>query len=113
MGDGATRGGTGSIAQPHPHSSVLTNTTQPPHPHPLLHQAEEDAPTILLALPLMTADVWGREFNKLWPRSTLEAAIGAGIGDETVRCLSFISHRLCKELVFKVFDGYVYRLQVS
>ena len=38
----------------------------------------------------------GSEFNKLWPRSTLEAAIGDGIGDETVKCLSFISHRLCK-----------------
>ena len=55
--------------------------------------------------------MWGKEFNKLWPRSTLEAAIGAGIGDETVRLLNFISHRLCKELVFKVFDGDVFRLK--
>ena len=50
----------------------------------LLEEADEHATTILLALPLVTADVWGREFNKLWPRSTLEAAHGCGIGDETV-----------------------------
>ena len=50
----------------------------------LLEEADEHATIILLALPLVTADVWGREFNKLWPRSTLEAAHGCGIGDETV-----------------------------
>ena len=33
------------------------------------------------------AEVEGKEFNKLWPRSTLEAAIGDGIVGEDVRCL--------------------------
>ena len=98
----------------------------------LLEEAEDDAATLLLALPLMTRAAEygpkkeegrfggrfaeggkeeGKEFNKLWPRSTLEAAIGDGVGGEDVRCLSFISHRLCKDLVQNVFDGKVYRLQ--
>ena len=52
----------------------------------------------------------GKEFNKLWPRSTLEAAIGNG---EEVRCLNFIDHRLCKDVVQNVFNGKVYRLQAE
>ena len=85
---------------------------------------DEDAPAVLLALPLMTRAVEyspqyarregsepdGKEFNKLWPRSTLEAAIGNG---EEVRCLNFIFHRLCKALVTNVFNGKVYRLQAE
>ena len=83
---------------------------------------DDDASIMLLALPLMTRKPGhddefmhesspAKEFNQLWPRSTLEAAIGNGIGDETVKLLKFISHRLCKDLVFKVFNGYVFRLQ--
>ena len=33
------------------------------------------------------AEVEGKEFNKLWPRSTLEAAIGDSISTEDVRYL--------------------------
>ena len=81
-----------------------------PHPHPptltlIQAQVEEDAPAVLLALPLMTRAVEyspqyarreggepdGKEFNKLWPRSTLEAAIGNPRREE-VRCLNLIAH---------------------
>ena len=85
---------------------------------------EEDAPAVLLALPLMTRAVEyspqyarreggepdGKEFNKLWPRSTLEAAIG---NKGEVLCRNLIAHRLCKDLVTKVYNGKVYRLQAE
>ena len=79
---------------------------------------------MLLALPLMTRAVEyspqyarreggepdGKEFNKLWPRSTLEAAIG---NKGEVLCRNLIAHRLCKDLVTKVYNGKVYRLQAE
>lgn len=72
----------------------------------LLEEAEEDAPTLLLGLPLAYIPD-PEDFEMLWSDSVLEAAIGT----PQVRCLRFISHRLCKQIVYNIFSGFVYQLQ--
>jgi hypothetical protein len=74
----------------------------------LLEEAEEDAATLLLGLPLAYIPGDPEDFLKLWSDSVLEAAIG---DDSEVRCLRFISHRLCKQIVYNIFRGFVYQLQ--
>ena len=72
----------------------------------LLEEAEEDAATLLLGLPLAYIPD-PEDFEMLWSDSVLELAIGS----PQVRCLRFISHRLCKQIVYNIFHGFVYQLQ--